>query len=152
MIEEGPYPAYPLSDRGSQFKCASYRRWCKRRGILPRYGHLGEPSSIPIVERFMRTLKDGCFRRILVPITAEGVRRELRRFATWYNQHRPHTHLDGRTPDDVYFPRRRRRRRLEPRPRYRRGRPRDKPDRFTVVIDHVDGKRHLPIIELKRVA
>lgn len=152
IASQGFAPRCVVSDRGSQFKCASYRRWCTRRGVLPRYGHLGEPSSIPIVERFMRTLKDGCFRRILIPVTAQGVHRELHGFATWYNRHRPHTHLDGRTPDEVYFRRRRRRRRLEPRPGYRTGRRRDKPDRFTVVIEYVDGKKHLPIIELKRVA
>ena len=30
-------------------------------------------------------------------------RRELSWFAVWYNEHRPHTTLGGRTPDEAYF-------------------------------------------------
>jgi transposase InsO family protein len=60
-------PRYVLTDRGTQFDCRSFKRWCKRRGIRARYGVLGEPSSICIVERFIRSLKDECTRRIQAP-------------------------------------------------------------------------------------
>ena len=31
------------------------------------------------------------------------LRRELRKYFTWYNRQRPHQGLDDATPDEVYF-------------------------------------------------
>lgn len=99
----GHTPRYILTDRGSQFACRSFRLWCKARGIRSRYGRLGEPSSICIVERFIRSLKQECTRRLtLVPLGHAAMRRELGAYATWYNRVRPHTHLSGRTPQEVF--------------------------------------------------
>ena len=85
---QGFAPRCIVTDKGSQFKCASYRRWCKPH-IRPRFGHLGEPSSIAIAERFIRSMKQECFRWLVVPMTEGAVMRELRAFSTWYNEHRP---------------------------------------------------------------
>ncbi len=52
--ETGQSPKYIVSDKGVQFWCRGFKRWCKRRGIRPRYGAVGEPASIAIVERFGR--------------------------------------------------------------------------------------------------
>lgn len=40
-----------------------------------------------------------------MPIIGDGLRRELTAYVAWYNAHRPHTGLNDRTPDDVYFDR-----------------------------------------------
>ena len=95
-------PRYLISDRGTQFTSRSYRRWCKRHGIRRRYGKLGEPGSICIVERFIRSLKDECTRRlVLASFSHAAFRRELAAYAEWYNEWRPHAHLSGRTPREV---------------------------------------------------
>ena len=39
---------------------------------------------------------------ILVPFRLAGMRRELALYSTWYNEHRPHAWLGGRTPAEVY--------------------------------------------------
>src|SRR5213075_214902 len=63
-------PRYILTDRGCQFWCRSFKRWCKRRGIRPRYGRLGEAAGICIVERFIRSLKRECRRLLtIVPLS-----------------------------------------------------------------------------------
>jgi hypothetical protein len=136
----------------TQFDCRSFKRWCKRRGIRARYGVLGEPSSICIVERFIRSLKDeGTRRLVLVPIAHGTLRRELEAYVRWYNTVRPHTTLAGKTPHEVFEGRSESRRRLETRPRW--------PNRGAVpcgkldlAVGHVAGRKHLPVIGLRRAA
>ena len=158
-------PRYILSDKESMFMSRGYRRFCRRRGIKLRYGAVGKHGSIAIIERFFRTLKNECTRRILVPFRREAVRRELGLFMRWYNGHRPHGSLDVRIPDEVYYglapaceqPR------LELRSRWPRrstcaspqapldaAGSRAGPARIDVAF--VGGRRHLPVVSLRRVA
>jgi transposase InsO family protein len=152
--EQGFSPRCIVSDKGRQFTCRSYKRWCGRRGIRRRFGFLGEPASLAVVERFIRSMKQECFRPLLVPMTLGGMLGELRCYATWFNDHRPHTTLDGRTPREVFVGRTRRRRRIETRPRWPhqpRGR-RPGGGRLALDVSYVAGRKHLPVIELRRAA
>ena len=79
----GP-PKYVITDKGRQFWCGSFRRWCRRKGIRPRFGAVGKYGSIAVVERFMRSLKNECTRRILVPLQLDTMRRELAFYVHWY--------------------------------------------------------------------
>ncbi len=78
----GQSPKYTITDKGKQFWCRSFKRWCKRRGIRPRYGKVGEPASIAIVERFIRSMKQECTRLLLVPQSLRAMRREIDLYAT----------------------------------------------------------------------
>ncbi len=111
-------PKYLICDKGSQFWCDGFQTWRRRRGIRPRFGAIGKHGSIAVVERFIRTLKDQGTRILLVPLQREAFRRELQFFVDWYNCHRSHTWLGGRTPEEVYHHRRPANRlpRFEPRP------------------------------------
>lgn len=87
---------------------------------------------------------------------------ELRRYGEWYNEHRPHEFLHGRTPNEVYerrFPLARKPR-YEPRPGWPRGSPcarlwaltRGSPGaRLELDVAYHGGRRHLPIVRLRRV-
>jgi hypothetical protein len=44
-------------------------------------------------------------KRLFIPMRRETFRKELYLYAEWYNEHRPHQTLDGRTPNEVYFDR-----------------------------------------------
>jgi transposase InsO family protein len=161
----GTTPRYLLSDKESMFKSRGYRRWCRRRGIRFRYGAVGKHGSIAIIERFFRTLKNDCTRRVLVSFRRGAVRRELAYFMRWYNGHRPHGPLGVRTPDEVYggLAPACERPRLELRPRWpRRSRcasPQAPVDAAAtragppeLVVTFVGGRRHLPIVSLRRAA
>jgi transposase InsO family protein len=50
------------------FTSEGFRGWCKRRGIWLRYGAVGKHGSIAIVERFIRSMKQECTRRLVVPL------------------------------------------------------------------------------------
>ena len=156
-------PKYIICDKGGQFWCDGFKAWCKRKDIRPRFGAVGKYGSIAIIERFIRTLKDEGLRRILVPLTLGKMRAETNAIVAWYNTCRPHTTLGGRTPDERY---RRvasacRRPRWEPRPDWPSDsscaspqvKVRGKPGvDLQLVVHFHQGRKHLPIITLKRVA
>ncbi len=149
-------PKHLICDKGTQFWCRGFKGWCKRRGIKPRFGAVGQHGSIAVVERFILTMKTLCTRVILVPTRREKMRGELKHFQVWYNELRPHMTLAGRTPDEVYQRRHSccRHPRLEPRLRWPRGSPgarpgvpiRGKPgDQFTLNVEYHAGRKHLPL-------
>ena len=81
----------------------------------------------------------------------------------WYNEHRPHETLGGKTPNEVFFSREaaNQKARFEPRERWPRGSPCARPqveidgepgDPIVLEIDCLDGRRHLPIIRARRAA
>jgi hypothetical protein len=123
------------------------------RDIRPRYGRVGEPAGIAIVERFIRSMKGECTRCLLVPMSLAAMRRELHLYTIWYNTERSHMRLVGKTPHEVWSGRDRRRRRLEPRPTWPHRPRRDwSGDRFTLDVSYIEGRTHLPVIELRRAA
>jgi transposase InsO family protein len=97
----GRRPKYVVTDKGPQFQ-EEYRGWCAARTSKPRFGAVGQHGSIAIVERFIRSLKDECTRRIVVPLAPKAFDTELLFYLDWYNEHRPHQSLAGRTPNEVY--------------------------------------------------
>jgi transposase InsO family protein len=159
----GSAPKYLISDKGSQFWCPEFKDWCDRKGIMPRFGAVGKKGSIAVIERFIRSLKRECTSEILVPLSEQAVLRELALFADWYNEHRPHSGLDGMTPAEVYLgvesacqlPR------FEPRERWPRGAPSAAPqvsvagepgEIVWLEVSYQAGRRHLPIVSLRRAA
>jgi transposase InsO family protein len=134
-------PHYVVSDKGSQFDSRDFRAWCTRRGIKARYASAGSLRASAMVERFIRSLKDEWLRRILIPPRADAMRRELTRYTLWFETHRPHQGIDGRTPLEVYERRR---------PRLRSELDRTRPISMTVRFQ--EGRKQLPIVELKHAA
>jgi transposase InsO family protein len=160
----GQQPQHLISDQGIQFTAKGFWRWCRRRGIQHRFGAVGRYGSIAVIERYVRTLKTECTRRlILVPYRLASFRRELALYASWYNGHRPHTWLRGATPDEVYNGRRwaSRMPRFEPRLRWpRRSRcaapqvlVRSQPGiALEIDVQRNAGRLHLPVVTLRRAA
>jgi len=156
-------PKYIICDKGTQFWCDGFKAWCKRKHIRPRFGAVGKCGSIAVIERFILSLKSEGLGRILVPLRKKTFRQEVQSYVDWFNRHRPHASLGGRTPDEAY------RRiaaankcpRWEPRRRWPRdasctglkAKLRGDPGvRLELTVTHHNGQQHLPIIRLKRVA
>ena len=113
--------------------------------------------------RFIRAMKDECTTRMLTSLNLAAMRFELGLYAAWYNDHRPSQALRGRTPREVYDGLRpaNARPRIESRRDWLlesscasqqtavRG---ERGSTVTVVISYVEGRRHLPIIELREAA
>ncbi len=157
-------PKYIICDRDKIFDCNAFRRWGKRKGIKPpRYGKAGEHGSIAVVKRFILSMKTEFTRHILVPWRREKFLCELVCYQDWFNEHRPHMTLGGRTPNEVYDKSRAANRRppIEPRRKWPRGSPCAKPqtlvagkpgDACTLRVDFHKSRRQLPVVTLKRAA
>jgi len=163
ISKAGKAPKYLITDRDKIFDCDAYRKWCKRKDIRPRYGAVGKHGSTAIIERFIKSIKDECTRKILVPLRQDATRREVSFYICWYNHFRPHTFLNGRTPREVYngLSPANAKPRFEPRPHWPRGSPCSAPQtrisgkpgaQFVLIIGFFEGRRLLPVIELRRVA
>ena len=159
----GTTPKYIITDHGTQFTDEGFERWCSRRGIRQRFGAVGKYGSIAIGERLIRSLKNECTRRLLVPYHRNAFRRELAMYVHWYNGHRPHDSLECRTPDEVYFRRRPASTapRFEPRRLWPRGSPCAGPQakvrgrtgqRLALSVGYLSQRLHLPLVELRRAA
>jgi putative transposase len=157
-------PKNVICDRDSIFDCDAFRRRVKHRGIKPpRCGAVGKHGSIAVVERFFRTFKSEFTRRITVPLHRRHFRQQAVRYIDWYNEHRPHATLGGRTPNEVYFSRKpaNRRPRVEPRKRWPRRPKCARPqtlvagqpgDQFALDVVFLNGQRHLPVVTVRRAA
>ncbi len=141
----------------------TFKRWCRTRSIRPRFGAVGEHGSIAIVERFIRSMKSECTRRITVPFRLDAMRHEIACYATWYNEHRPHTGLGGRAPLEVYrgLPAANEAARFEPRVQWPRTAPCARPAspikgrrgaRVKLMLSRFENRPHLPVVELRRTA
>jgi len=156
-------PKYIICDKGQQFWCSVFKDWCDHHGITPRFGAVGQHGSIALVERFILTLKNECTRIILVPLRRDPFHQELTCFANWYNQSRAHSSLNSKTPDEVYhdlLPACKRPR-YEPRERWPRSAPCASPQApvaghcgtpIRLDVRYHWGRKHLPIVELRRAA
>jgi transposase InsO family protein len=160
----GRAPRYIVCDKGPQFWCPGFKRWCKRRKIKPpRFGAVGKHGSIAVVERFILTMKTLCTRVILVPLRRETMRSELELFRRWYNESRPHMTLKGATPDEIYHGRHPTCRypRLEPRAHWPRRSSCARPgvpirgwpgQRLGLHVEFTSGRKQLPTVSLRSAA
>ncbi len=163
VVENGPRAIRWLIDHGVQFTADAFRLWCLRHETRQRFGAIGKYGSIAVVERFIRSMKTECARAILVSFRRLEFDRNLAAYLAWFNAERPHTFLAGATPDEIYFRKMPacRKPRFEPRegwPRPSRcARPqalvRGRPGAtIELVVEHRGGRKHLPIIALRRAA
>ncbi len=108
-------------------------------------------------------MKNECTRRILVPLALEAMRHELTVYLAWFNEHRPSQALGGRTPTEVSTGQRPANAtfRFEPRTAWPRRSSCAAPQaqiegrrvaKLTLVVSYLEGRKHLPIVELRRAA
>jgi hypothetical protein len=126
--------------------------------VRPRFGAIGKSGSIAVLERFFRTLKSEMLRcLVMVPFRLSAMKSEVMAYMFWYNQHRPHRALSGRTPAEVRdglvaaFDKPM----METRPRYPLARARltrRVRGKLELVVERVEGRAHLPVVSLRQAA
>ena len=117
-----------------------------------------------MIERFILSYKNECTRRILLPLRNKEMREETALYTIWYNERRPHQSLGGKTPEEVcagVSPSVNEKARFEPREKWpvksRCASPQAPVEgapgaRFELLVSFLGGRKHLPIVELKKVA
>lgn len=84
------------------------KRFLKRCGIRRRYGAVGKWQAVAVIDRFFGSLKREYATRWLLLVPLKQINASLERYSTSYARHRPHQGLQGLTPDEVFYDRRRR--------------------------------------------
>ena len=143
VVKRHGAPKYIISDKGRQFDCDGYKAWCARRGIDPRYAAVESIRATAVIERFFLSLKDEWLRRILIPLDRYTMQRSLSCYFDWFARQRPHQGLDGRTPQEVYdgVPVVAREKLKAP-----------EVPRSQLVVSFHEGRKQLPIVELRQAA
>ena len=80
----------------------------KRRGICRRYGAVDRWQSVAVIDRFFGALKSEYATRWIPLLPMGRINEALERYSLWHGRYRPHQRLDGRTPNEFFFHRRRR--------------------------------------------
>ncbi len=78
-------PKHLICDQGAQFTSGSFRAWCKRKNIRPRYGAVHQYGSIALIERFIKSLKDEWLRRLIIPLCLETMSNDLSAYTSRFN-------------------------------------------------------------------
>jgi len=95
-------PEIMNTDQGSQFTSIDFTRALKDAEILIGMDGKGAWRDNVFVERLWRTIKyEEVYLRAYDSVTA--ARESLGRYLKFYNTRRPHSSLDGRTPDQAYL-------------------------------------------------
>jgi putative transposase len=90
------------TDQGSQFTCAAFTGVLTKNGIRISMDGKGAWRDNVFVERLWRTVKyEEVYLRAYDSVS--DARASIGRYLDLYNRRRPHSSLDGRTPDQAYF-------------------------------------------------
>jgi putative transposase len=90
------------TDQGSQFTSSEFVTCLQRHGIRLSMDGKGCWRDNVFVERLWKTIKyEEVYLHAYDSVT--DARQALSRYITFYNSRRPHSALDGQTPDTVYF-------------------------------------------------
>ena len=114
-----------------------------------RFGRILVRNSCSLIERFWLTLKQMTQVRQLRPLLKEDLDRRMADALNFYVYHRPHMGLNGATPAEVYFKRRRAHRRAVHPPR---GKPTEQRIAAPFEIEFLDREQRLPILVGKSAA
>jgi len=95
-------PAIFNTDQGSQFTDIEFTRTLKAHGIAISMDGKGAWRDNAVVERFWRSLK---YEEVYLRAydSASAAKHFIGHYIGFYNELRPHSSLDGRTPSEVYF-------------------------------------------------
>jgi putative transposase len=101
-IERYGTPEIMNTDQGSQFTSQAFTGLLKEHEIKISMDGKGSWRDNVFIERLWRSVKyEDIYLRAYD--SASAVRTGLNRYFNFYNSRRPHSSLDGQTPDQVYF-------------------------------------------------
>ena len=101
-IEHYGTPEIMNTDQGSQFTSQAFTGLLKDHGIQISMDGKGSWRDNVFIERLWRSVKyEDIYLRAYD--SASAIRTGLNRYFNFYNSRRPHSSLDGQTPDRVYF-------------------------------------------------
>jgi putative transposase len=95
----GPLPPALVCDNGSEFTSQAFDQWAHQRGIALHFIRPGKPVENAYAESFNGRLRDECLNESWFVSLADA-QRTIEAWRIEYNTARPHTNLDGQTPQE----------------------------------------------------
>lgn len=92
-------PTAIVTDNGPEFTSRAFLSWAEQRGIDLRFIQPGKPTQNAFVESFNGKLRQECLDTHWFS-TLDDARREIETWRVDYNDVRPHSSLDDRTPSE----------------------------------------------------
>jgi len=139
MVKEFGKPRFVITDHGTQFR-RQFRTAMRKAGIIAVQARVRAPYLNGKLERAFRTFRVW-WRLILTGLTQRGIQRRLDEFGAWFNEHRPHSALHGRTPQEAWEGR------VLPEPVPIRARDQSQPQ-IEIRRRHYRGDPRLPVVEI----
>lgn len=100
LIDEYGSPEEIISDNGTEFTSNMVLKWCHDRGQKWQYIQPGKPYQNGNAESFNGKLRDECLNENWFT-SLEEARRLIENWREEYNHSRPHSALNGRTPNEA---------------------------------------------------
>lgn len=100
LIEERGKPKSILSDNGTEFTSNAILQWSEERQVNWQYIQPGKPYQNGKIESFNGKLRDECLNEHLF-LSLKDAERIIEKWRFEYNYQRPHSALDGKTPNEM---------------------------------------------------
>lgn len=84
-------------DNGPEMTSRHFLGWAHERGIQIEYIQPGKPIQNAYIESFNSRFRDECLNEELF-LDLEDAKKKIEKWRTYYNENRPHTALDFKTP------------------------------------------------------
>lgn len=100
IIEARGKPERILSDNGTEFTSMAILQWCQEQGIRWDYIQPGKPYQNGYIESFNGKLRDEYLNEHIF-VNLQEAKRLVETWREDYNKQRPHSSLNGKTPNEV---------------------------------------------------
>jgi putative transposase len=100
LIEQKGKPEGIMSDNGTEFTSNAVLKWCNEKQIGWHYIQPGKPQQNGYLESFNGKFRDECLNEHFF-ISLSEAQMLIEKWRKDYNECRPHSALDGRTPGEV---------------------------------------------------
>lgn len=98
--QNGTLPERIQVDNGSEFISKEFDRWAFENHVTLDYSRPGRPTDNPFIESFNGSLRDECLNTNWF-LSLEDARDKIEFWRRDYNHFRPHSSLQGLTPEQV---------------------------------------------------
>jgi len=87
-------------DNGSEFASKELDRWAYENNVILDFSRPGKPTDNPFIESFNGSFRDECLNTNWF-LSLEDAVEKIERWRTEYNNLRPHSTLNGMTPNEA---------------------------------------------------
>ena len=98
--ETNQFPIRIQVDNGTEFISKDFDRWAYENNVTIDYSRPGRPTDNPFIESFNGSLRNECLNTNWF-LSLDDARAKIESFRRDYNEYRPHSSLQGLTPNQI---------------------------------------------------